>query len=192
MSVIQCSCLGRYGRLGNQLFQYAFTRAYAEQHGADVAFPTDWIGFRIFPNTSPGVALRSLPVVQPADPSGLGVDIDFKGYFDTQPFIDYYTREQVREWFELAHERRLPKERDWYVACHLRWADYLKRPDFYPIVPLESALLAMECRGLDPSRTIWVLEETQEPFPSPGLEWLRDFSVLLQADILFRGNSWGP
>ena len=32
-SVVSISCLGRFGRFGNQLFQYAVTRKYAELHG---------------------------------------------------------------------------------------------------------------------------------------------------------------
>jgi hypothetical protein len=29
MSIVQCSCLGNFGRLGNQFFQYAFAKAYS-------------------------------------------------------------------------------------------------------------------------------------------------------------------
>ena len=39
--------LGKVGRFGNQLFQYAGTRLYAEKHGFDWAFP-DWDGNRLF------------------------------------------------------------------------------------------------------------------------------------------------
>ena len=40
-------CLGRFGRFGNQLLQYAFLRVYAELHGLDIETPR-WIGQEIF------------------------------------------------------------------------------------------------------------------------------------------------
>lgn len=44
--------LGKFGRFGNQLFQYAGARLYAESHGFDFALP-HWIGCDIFANISP-------------------------------------------------------------------------------------------------------------------------------------------
>ena len=37
--IISFSQLGKYGRLGNQLFQVASTMGLAEKHGAQVTFP---------------------------------------------------------------------------------------------------------------------------------------------------------
>lgn len=60
--------LGRLGRLGNQLFQYAGTRLYAEANGYPYAFPR-WSGCDIFadiPTYTPSERVRSwfLPTVQ--------------------------------------------------------------------------------------------------------------------------------
>lgn len=45
---ISMSTLGRYGRFGNQLFQYAALKMYAWTHGLRVEVPADWIGRRVF------------------------------------------------------------------------------------------------------------------------------------------------
>lgn len=44
--------LGKFGRFGNQLFQYAGTRSYAEFNGFDYALPY-WIGCEIFESIKP-------------------------------------------------------------------------------------------------------------------------------------------
>lgn len=63
--------LGKLGRFGNQLFQYAGTRLYAEKNGYNWAFP-DWIGTSIFQNiqsynTLEHLRARLLPTVQLTD-----------------------------------------------------------------------------------------------------------------------------
>jgi hypothetical protein len=69
--VITFRNLGKLGRFGNQLFQYAGTRLYAELNGYVSASP-QWIGTSIFRDIRPYTApeyLRSrlLPTVQLAD-----------------------------------------------------------------------------------------------------------------------------
>src|SRR3989344_2033471 len=44
--------LGKFGQFGNQLFQYAGTKLYAEKNGFDFALP-DWIGTKIFQSIRP-------------------------------------------------------------------------------------------------------------------------------------------
>lgn len=60
--------LGHFGRFGNQLFQYAGTRLYAELNGFDWAFPS-WIGNQLFSLPQKPVRRRHtlLPTVQLQD-----------------------------------------------------------------------------------------------------------------------------
>src|ERR1700741_4220759 len=60
--------LGHFGRFGNQLFQYAGTRLYAELNGFSWAFPP-WIGDRLFslPATNYNLQARLLPTLQLQD-----------------------------------------------------------------------------------------------------------------------------
>ena len=41
---IAAACLGRLGRWGNQVFQYACCALAAEAHGAKLLLPPDWPG----------------------------------------------------------------------------------------------------------------------------------------------------
>ena len=59
--VVTMSCLGRIGRFGNQLFQYAFLRHYARSRGLEVQTP-HWVGQELFGHADPPITL-TLPVV---------------------------------------------------------------------------------------------------------------------------------
>ena len=48
MNKVQVSCLGEMGRFGNQLFQYAFAKSYADKYNCILEIPSDWIGWKIF------------------------------------------------------------------------------------------------------------------------------------------------
>lgn len=68
--------LGRFGRFGNQLFQYAGTRLYAELNGFKHAVP-HWIGCDVFENIKPytlGQKLKAqvLPTAQLEDVKSYG------------------------------------------------------------------------------------------------------------------------
>ena len=58
---LQMSTLGANGRFGNQLFQYAFARRYAETHGLELAV-SDWVGRDLFALDDP-VPDQALPPV---------------------------------------------------------------------------------------------------------------------------------
>lgn len=69
--------LGRFGRFGNQLFQYTGTRLYAESNGFDFSFP-NWIGSKIFKGVKPhtlGQKLKALalPTIQLEDVQSYGM-----------------------------------------------------------------------------------------------------------------------
>lgn len=49
------------GRLGNNLFQYAFGRMLAEKHGVPLVLDASWFGFRSWPYVKP---LRDLPGIK--------------------------------------------------------------------------------------------------------------------------------
>jgi len=94
--VITMSTLGHNGRFGNQLFQYAFLKAYARKHQLAVETP-GWIGQYLFGLYDRQIS-RKLPMVKQASPN-LADDliakspipfrnVDFWGYF--QYHTSYY------------------------------------------------------------------------------------------------------
>ncbi|BCS55957.1 hypothetical protein GSbR_13200 [Geobacter sp. SVR] len=60
--LITMSTLGSNGRFGNQVFQYAFLRIFARQHGYELE-TSDWIGQWLFDHHDPAVT-RQLPLVK--------------------------------------------------------------------------------------------------------------------------------
>src|SRR5262245_49493375 len=97
--VVQCTTLGSFGRFGNQLFQYAFARAYAERYGALLEVP-DWIGRRLFGVTDPYPS-RALPrTAQDCIPWG-EVNIDLFGYFQKRECLSILSRDRLRRWFRI-------------------------------------------------------------------------------------------
>lgn len=153
MSVITMSQFGKYGRFGNQLFEYAFLKVYASRHDAELQLPA-WVGNALFGANDPPVDVE-LPQFEEAHtgqnwthtqpPRGNElVDHDFRGY--AQYHTSYLSphKEYVRDLFSLATavQKRmldvptaLRSRGDTVVAIHLRRGDY-GRQIFY-ITPVQ-------------------------------------------------------
>lgn len=79
--VLTMSSLGRFGRFGNQLFQYAFLRICAQRAGAQVECPS-WIGQLLFGHLDPPISQRLTPAIEQLDQG--------ETLFDAMPeFIPY-------------------------------------------------------------------------------------------------------
>lgn len=177
MKKIQISCLGSFGRFGNQLFQYAFARAYAEKHGCVLETP-HWGGRSIFGLRDPLIT-DPLPKTE-LDQVPFGeVNIDLFGYFQTQQFVDYYSRDWLKDILKVVCDD-VPR---CAVAVHVRRGDYLKLKHLYCLPTVASYWEAMETRGYDPDKAVWVSD-----IP-PMNDELWDFLRLKNADVLFRANS---
>jgi Glycosyl transferase family 11 len=61
--VLTMSSLGKFGRFGNQLFQYAFLRICAEKSGARVECPP-WIGQVLFGHRDAAISKRLPPAIE--------------------------------------------------------------------------------------------------------------------------------
>jgi hypothetical protein len=61
--ILSMSSLGKLGRFGNQLFQYAFLRICAEQSGARVECPA-WIGQTLFGHEDATISTRLPPAIE--------------------------------------------------------------------------------------------------------------------------------
>ena len=139
---ISMALLGKYGRFGNQLFQYAFLRTYAEQYNLTVQ-TAPWVGEDLF-GISPAPVTVPLPPyeertiegsiylpIPPIDDEVVGRD--FQGY--AQHHTSYYRQHRhfiqglyqptatLRSQLQPALDRlrNLGKTR---VGIHLRRGDY--------------------------------------------------------------------
>ena len=169
---VSMSLLGKYGRFGNQLFQYAALRIYARRYGLQLQ-TAPWIGEDLFgikpspvttvlPPYEEGCGTPEKPCVDP--PVGLALqDRDFRGY------AQYHTS---------------------YFAPHRKWLRELYRPGAAMQERLEAPLQLLRQRG----KTIVGLQLRRDDYGrlafyitpvSWYLEWLRKNWDTLDNPVLF-------
>jgi hypothetical protein len=123
-------------------------------------------------------------------------DIDLKGYFQHQIFLDFYSRAEAREWLKLKpqFERYAPDIGIEYSAAHIRKGDYVNDPGLSRLycdiseVSYDSAIDHFEI----PKPVFRVCEGWRAPPPElqqQGLGWLPDWLLLRDAAHLLRANS---
>lgn len=202
MGIVQLSCLGAKGRFGNQLFQYAFARMYAEKYGHSLQIPYHWVGRVLFPACrhdpliDPNIKVRRIQdtdLVVPTGPQGLG-DVELDGYFQSANLINQLSISKCREWFAIdpkIRQKCTPIE-GFYVAAHLRRGDYLQHSNVFPVIKAESYRAAMKKFGYSEKGVVWVSDGDGKNrdlrFPSQ-YDFIADFVTLLEAPVLFRSNS---
>jgi hypothetical protein len=162
--LVTISCLGNYGRFGNQLFQYAYARAFAEQLGAELHTP-DWIGRELFIGVDE-------PIMQNKG------DIDLFDYFQNPEHLELLSRKKVKEWFQFKNPPKVEKHN---VIFNKRRGDYLTHADQYPIVSDQSYIKGAQKFGLDYTEAL-VLDQDNPDF-------LTDFCLMMNCNNLFRANS---
>lgn len=214
---ISTSRLGMDGRFGNQLLQYGFARLYAERHGLTLETPS-WIGRHLFDLDDPLLGSR-LPAVNEqqvdlaADRTGCFAEHDIRGYFCGDVSGWAGERERFRAVFRpgrhmapilrngLSCVRRAGRT---IVAIHLRRGDYgwgrfwiapaqwylewlsriwsdLDAPVLYIATDTPAAVEAFRAYRPITGRDL--------PTAPDGLEFLPDFHIMSQADIVATSNS---
>lgn len=176
------------GRFGNQMFSYAYARAYAEKHGFE--FRCDpWIGSKIFQlDDKPAGDLQLTRRNENDIVEGEG-DIEIRSYCQQQKCL-IYTASQVREWFKFQ---------DW-VAAELHGADlkfgalgHRRVGDMigygYPQISLKSYQDKFSELGI----TSYHICTEENPIVAPmftnEFSFLPDFYCMAHCDLLLRGNS---
>lgn len=144
--------LGNYGRLGNQLFQYAFLRTHARRLNTSFWCP-HWDGDDIFDLADQSErAAEPAPTLHFFDPGreagycagALTIQdhTEIQGFFQSERY--YASAQTVRAWYAFkpdivhsAHQRHPSVEFDKAVSLSLRIdADYNNTREFFPLYPL--------------------------------------------------------
>jgi hypothetical protein len=191
--IVQFTKLGKYGRFGNQLFQYAFARAYAEKYDAILEIPK-WIGEKIFKNVVHQRPSCVLPRVEEKKIPWGQVNIDLFGYFQKKRFVDIMSESKVRDWLQFKNEwvEKFKQEKEYSIVAHLRRGDYLEKySNHFCVITKESYIEACKTHNLSKNKLVWLTEETQKfnPELDADLQFLPDFFSMINADVLLRANS---
>lgn len=176
-----------FGRFGNQMFQYAFARAYAKATKS-VLHTNSWVGQKIF-------GLKDEPIKHPLRrmaldiiPSG-EIDIELFGYFQNSESLKYMNKKELQSWFRLDpqfHKYIVQYEQ----TAHLRYGDYLNLQHIYCIVEKQSYLNAFKKYGFIENNMMWISEDTVKPNELPqDFKFVPDFISLMYSRNIFRANS---
>lgn len=188
--IIQFTQLGKFGRFGNQLFQYAFAKAYALSVGATLQTPP-WIGQVLFEGINDPPCSANLPTLGLDQmPRNDRTDINLFGYYQFAEAFSYYTRDTVRQWFMFKQEWLTKFSERKKIAAHLRRGDYVSQyAHAFCVIEEDAYIYEIEKHGFSLFDVTWVREDKPTTFAHPGLEWLQDFMTLMNAEVLFRANS---
>lgn len=207
--VIQFSTLGKNGRFGNQMYQYAFVRKYAELTKSNLETPK-WIGESIFKNVpSNPIKTKGLKKVHtkktyPSECCDLNTNLDFSGQYQCQCHL-IYSREWVRNLYEYNSKtlKMLGNvELTDYVAVHVRRGDYVSLGS-YCVVSQESYEELFRQLQISVKDVIWIYDDrdNMHSFKYPRYKCNRydqlknhekmmlDFWYLQNSRILIRSNS---
>lgn len=179
MSVVTVSCLGGFGRWGNQLFQYAFARAYAESIGAELLIPPYWVGRQLFKNIRERVGIAPQHWKRTETPDGR-TEIDLWGYFQRPEHMALLSKKKLQEWFEPSDHM---KKEGHQLVFHKRRGDYLHNGS-YAIITDESYNKGARNFGYDPLTAKMFSDET-----SGEDKQYDDFFEMAASKIIFRANS---
>jgi len=157
--MITFNTIGKYGRFGNQMFQYATLYSIAKEKGYEFGVPLtnrsadeyeDFCLQDCFKNLSAknSTGTQQKHFIQEKsfsfEPGFFGIpdNSDIAGYFQSEKYFKNYKNELLKE-FTFYHDiknkaediRSLTKEP--VISLHIRLGDYLYLPNSHPVCSLE-------------------------------------------------------
>lgn len=136
--ILSFSQLGKYGRLGNQLFQIAGTLGLAEKHGAQAAFPA-WAYEPYFETEIPHGPLQSNQVQERFfhhhdwNLAAVG-DCDLLGYLQSEKYFGSQRLKLKQSFVDECKSKHDIFQRE-TICVQVRRGDYVGNPHYYQLPP---------------------------------------------------------
>jgi len=151
--MITFSLLGKYGRLGNQMFQYAAIIGIAKHNNYDYCFPlnnTDIIKHFELTALNKFYNCEKILIDQFSYNSkilNLSDEIDYVGYFQSEKYFQHCSDFIKKEFtFKKEITNKIDnefKDSNSFISVHVRRGDYLHLNEIHPIPTLEWFKMAM-------------------------------------------------
>ena len=154
--MISFNSLGKSGRLGNQMFQYAALRGIASKHGYSYSIPyslfvNPWTDhqlntcFKLNKNIVYGTTNNKT-----INESSFSFDeyifnncpdnIDISGYFQTEKYFAHIKNEIIKDFtFRINFDKPFNE----YIALHIRRGDYINQPNYHPVCSIDYYMNAL-------------------------------------------------
>jgi hypothetical protein len=133
------SCLGKLGRFGNQMFQYAFLRICAEKSGSRIECPF-WIGQTLFGHKDAPISQQLPPAIERWD----AIESLFDSIPELIPYLEKIAEAKSSRVGSEALEHGLANVDLWgFFQFHTRLIAHYKeyfRTLFQPVMELKSPL----------------------------------------------------
>lgn len=180
--------LGSYGRLGNQMFQYASLKGIARNNDLDFCIPysvevNEWYDHMLAKHFVLDKSIKMISVEGQNQYQerffhfdkmlfeNCPDNTDLMGYFQSYRYFDGIREEIVADFaFREKFEKPLPD----YTAVHVRRGDYLNQPQYHPVCSVEYYENALDLTG----GPVVVM--------SDDIEWCKKF---ITADLYLDGTS---
>ena len=180
------SRIGKFGRLGNQLFQIAATIGCAVENNTDSNFPqwdySDFFKNKIDQSLNPGDIISSyrensfnysrIPYNR---------NMDLVGYFQSDKYFNH-CEDLIRNYFDFEDsldDGSIDQDSE-TCSVHIRRGDYVNLVGYHPLMSMEyyiKAIDSMRCKGVK-----------KFYFFSDDIQWCKDNFALTEEFIYIEGN----
>lgn len=206
--------LGKMGRLGNQMFQYASLKGIAKKHGYSFSIPYS-LGLNIWTDHQltkffnlDKTLIYSTTSNQIINESKFNFDkvlfetcqdnVDLSGYFQTEKYFIEIKQEIIKD-FSFKHNFKKPLKN--YNVLHIRRTDYINQSYFHPLCSLDYYKQAIEIIGNELPIVVvsddieWCKNNIKADFYSENSTNIEDLYIMSQAENNIIANSsfswWG-
>ena len=191
--------IGRHGRLGNQMFQYAALRGIAVIKGYEFCIPestfkNEWEDHQLFEAfTLPNLKTKKFISANYYQENQFNYsqeyvddcpnNVNLFGYFQTEKYFSHIAN-SIREDFTFKPEVLIPcKEAfdfDELISLHIRRTDFVEKSDDHPLCSLEYYQKALE--QFDSNIQVMIF--------SDDIDWCKNQDIFKSDRFTFSENDW--